>query len=98
VTHNFIIKSCSESILQIIEKGFSKFNTNLVGQSLDEMPENSCAVSAGSTLESISRAIGNDVLTPMFSFIQGKISSANWGDRFIGMIAFGSIIEGPDPE
>jgi hypothetical protein len=48
-------------------------------------------------LEAISRAIGNDVLTPMFNFIQGKIGSTNWGDRFIGMIAFGSIIEGPDP-
>ena len=25
------------------------------------------------------------------------MTSTKWGDRYIGMIAFGSIIEGPEP-
>ena len=33
----------------------------------------------------------------MLDFIHPKLQSPNWGDRYIGMIAFGSIIDGPDP-
>lgn len=61
------------------------------------MPENNCSMSAGYTLENVARAIGVDVLNPIFEFIQPKIASSNWGDRFIAMIAFGSIIDGPSP-
>ena len=57
---------------------------------------NSC-VSAGLTLESVSRAIGDDVLSPILEFIQPKLSSGNWVDRYIGMIAFGAILDGPNP-
>lgn len=60
------------------------------------MPENHCSMSAGYTLENVARTIGNDVLSPIFDYIQPKITSANWGDRYIGMIAFGSIIDGPN--
>lgn len=34
----------------------------------------------------------------MFEFIQPKISSVNWGERYVGMLAFSSILEGPNPE
>jgi importin subunit beta-1 len=61
------------------------------------MPENNISLSAGYTLESISRTIGNNVLDTIFNFIQPRITSARWGDRYIGMIAFGSIIDGPVP-
>lgn len=61
------------------------------------MPENNISLSCGYTLESLSRAVGNNVLEPIFNFIQPKITSPKWGDRYIGMIAFGSIIDGPNP-
>lgn len=61
------------------------------------MPENTCTVSAGYTLESISRAIGDDVLIPIYEFIQPKLGSDKWIERYIGMIGFGSIIDGPNP-
>lgn len=64
---------------------------------LEEMPENNCSMSAGYTLENVARAIGVDVLNPVFNYIQPKFASPNWGDRYIGMIAFGSIIDGPNP-
>jgi importin subunit beta-1 len=62
------------------------------------MPENNLSLSAGYTLESIARSVGNNVLEPIFNFIQPKIASHQWGDRYIGMIAFGSIIDGPNPQ
>lgn len=59
------------------------------------MPENSLSFAAGYTLEGISRVVGDAVLGPIFEYIHPKMASANWGDRYIGMIAFGSIIDGP---
>lgn len=61
------------------------------------MPENNLYLTAAYALENISRVIGNNVLEPIFNFIQPKIASPNWGDRYIGMVAFGSIIDGPNP-
>lgn len=58
--------------------------------------ETSMSLAAGNTLESISLIVRNDVVTPVLNFMQPKLSSNNWGDRYIGMIAFGSIIDGPD--
>jgi len=89
---------CYESVMEIIMTGFSKFDQETQDEKLDETPENNLSLSAGYTLESIARTIGNKVLDPVFNFIQPKIGSANWGDRYIGMIAFGSIIDGPNPD
>lgn len=55
-------------------------------------------MTAGYTLESVARTIGDEVLNPIFNFIQPKLTSQNWGDRYIAMIAFGSIIDGPSTE
>jgi importin subunit beta-1 len=62
------------------------------------MPENSLTLAAGYTLENITRVVGNMILAPLITFIQDKIVSSNWGDRYIALIAFGSIIDGPDPQ
>ena len=55
-------------------------------------------MSAGYTLENVARTIGDDVLIPIFNFIHPKLQSTNWGDRYIGMIAFGSVIDGPSTQ
>ena len=61
------------------------------------MPENSITLSAGYTLENIARVAKNSILEFIFPFIQQKISSEKWGDRYISLIAFGSVIDGPSP-
>lgn len=43
-----------------------KFDEASMNEDLDEAPEVNCTVSAGYTLESVSRAIGDDVLLPLF--------------------------------
>lgn len=34
----------------------------------------------------------------MIPFIQQRVVSDRWGDRYISLIAFGSIIDGPDAQ
>jgi hypothetical protein len=59
------------------------------------LPENSITISAGYTLENISRTIGAKVIPIMYNYINSKLGSQNWGDRYIAMIAMGAIIDGP---
>lgn len=96
--HRNILVSCTDVVMQIITTALNKFDQNTQDQNLDDMPENNISISAGYTLESVARTIGNGVLQPIFNFIQDKLGSQNWGDRYIGMIAFGSIIDGPNPQ
>ena len=62
------------------------------------MPELNIAMSAGYTLEIVSRAIKNEVIQKIFEFITPRMNSTNWGERYISMIAFASIVEGPSPD
>ena len=97
MTHNNIIKSCTDSIISMITMGFSKFDSSLHDQDLDEVAENHISLSAGYALENLAKLIGDAVLNPIFDYISPKLGSADWGDRYLGMIAFGSIIDGPNP-
>jgi hypothetical protein len=67
--HQNIIKNCSESVIQIILTVFSKYDSSIQDQDLEEMPESNCSMSAGAALENVARTIGNDVLEPIFNFI-----------------------------
>lgn len=46
----------------------------------------------------MSRVIKDAVLQPIFEFIHPILGSPKWTDRYIAMIALGSIMEGPNPE
>lgn len=67
-------------------------------EELEEQPEMNSTVSSGLTLESVSRLLGNEIVVPILEFIQPKLGSENWIDRYVGMIAFGSILDGPDSQ
>ena len=60
------------------------------------MPENSLTLAAGYTLENITRVVRSQIIPNMMSFIKLRVGSNGWGDRYVGLIAFGSIIDGPD--
>ncbi len=55
--------------MQIIITAFNKFDQSSQDENLDDMPENNLSISAGYTLESVSRTIGNGVLGPIFAYI-----------------------------
>jgi importin subunit beta-1 len=84
--------------MDIILTGLQKFDQSTEDEQLDEMAENNLTFSSGYTLENIARVCGNDVMQPVFNFITPKFASPNWGDRYVGMIAFGSIIDGPNSQ
>jgi hypothetical protein len=37
-------------------------------------------------------------VAPIFNFIQNKLFSTNWVEKYISALAFGAIIEGPSPQ
>jgi importin subunit beta-1 len=78
--------------------GLRKFDQSVEDENLDEMPENSLTLAAGYTLENISRVVRNFIIPPLLNFIQPRIGSDKWGDRYISLIAFGSIIDGPEEQ
>jgi len=89
---------CAQSLLDILITGLSKFDSKTESEDVDELPELNIAMTAGYTLENVSRVIKNEVINPIFGFVIPKMTSSVWGDRYISMIAFASIVEGPNPE
>jgi hypothetical protein len=75
IAHKSIIKNFSGSIIAIVCQGFSKIDETVDDGSLEDMGENTCGVSSGYTLETIARAIGDDVLSDVLSFIFPKFTS-----------------------
>lgn len=76
--------------------GLNKFNSATQEEKVEDMAENSITISAGYALETIARTIGNKVTDNIFEFIQPKLLSQDWGQRYVGMLTFASIIDGPD--
>lgn len=77
--------------------GLSNINESHIDESLEELSETCYSISAGLTLEAISRIIQNDVLQPVFEFIEHRLSSQKWIDRYVSLLAIASIMEGPHP-
>ena len=96
--HSNILSNCLDSIVEIILTGLKKFDQETEDQNLEEIPENSLTLAAGYTLENISRVVRNFIVPPLLTFIQPRIGSDKWGDRYISLIAFGSIIDGPEEQ
>jgi importin subunit beta-1 len=84
--------------MAIIQQGFSKITEDEIFEQLDDNSEMNCSISSGLTLESVSKVIGDAVLTTMLDYIQPKIGSTRWIDRYTGMLAFGAILDGPNPD
>lgn len=56
-------------------------------------------MAAGSCLGLLAQAVGNDILlppSPVIPYIQQNIQNPNWHLREAAIMAFGSILEGPE--
>ncbi|KAH3743173.1 importin beta1-2 [Pelomyxa schiedti] len=52
---------------------------------------------SGCCLSLIAQYLKDDVVTPVFTFVQGNIGHTNWHNAEASLIAFGAILDGPSP-
>jgi importin subunit beta-1 len=64
----------------------------------DDEVDWSISMASACCLEHMARVLRDAIIEPVLQFIQPKIGSNVVWDRYIGMIAFGAIIEGPNQE
>lgn len=58
----------------------------------------SVAMAAGACLQLFSSNVGNYIVEPTLQFISANISSTEWRYKEAAVMAFGSILEGPDQD
>ncbi len=54
-------------------------------------------MAAGTCLSLLARATGDLIVQPTIPFIESNIQSPDWHAREAAVLAFGSILDGPDP-
>ncbi|OBZ82225.1 Importin subunit beta-1 [Choanephora cucurbitarum] len=55
------------------------------------------SMAAATCLSLLAQCVGNAVIQPVVPFIEANIQNENWRHREAAVMAFGSILEGPDP-
>lgn len=65
-------------------------------QEEDEDIDWGIAQAAGTCLKLLAQTVGNPVINIVMPFIQGQIGSPNWHYKEAAILAFGSILDGPD--
>ncbi|KAH3682565.1 hypothetical protein WICPIJ_006477 [Wickerhamomyces pijperi] len=91
VTYNFALVSL-DNVLPTLFLLLSKQN---------EDPEDdtwNVSMAAGACLQLFAQNVGDYVVEPTLSFVEANISSENWRNREAAVMAFGSILDGPQRE
>jgi importin subunit beta-1 len=55
------------------------------------------SMAAGTCLSLLAQAVGDGIVTPIIPFVEAHIRSSDWRHREAAVMAFGSIISGPEP-
>lgn len=55
------------------------------------------SMAAGTCLSLLARAVTDVIVQPVIPFIESNIRAADWHQREAAVMAFGSILDGPDP-
>jgi importin subunit beta-1 len=55
------------------------------------------SMAAGTCLALLAQAVGDGIVTPIIPFVEAHIRSTDWHHREAAVMAFGSIIAGPEP-
>lgn len=54
------------------------------------------SMAAGTCLALLAQAVGDGIVTPIIPFVEGHIKSQDWRQREAAVMAFGSILDGPE--
>ncbi|ORX34440.1 armadillo-type protein [Kockovaella imperatae] len=63
----------------------------------DDEDEWTKSMAAGSCLELMARNVGDGIVQPVVPFVEAGIHQPEWQRREAAVMAFGSILDGPDP-
>ncbi|KAJ2497903.1 karyopherin Kap95 [Coemansia sp. RSA 1972] len=55
------------------------------------------SMAAATCLSLLAQTIGNDIVAPVIPFVEQNIRNPDWHHREAAVMAFGSILDGPDP-
>jgi len=55
------------------------------------------AMAAATCISLLAQCVGNNVIQPVVPFIETNIQNEDWRNREAAVMAFGSILDGPDP-
>ena len=88
--HNFAQKACKDLLDPLLW---------LLTQKEDEEDEDewSIAMASATCLASLANVVKDAIVGPVVGFIENRIRSDNWRDRDGAVMAFGSILDGPNP-
>ena len=99
-SHN-IIGQYKDALLPIIYKGLSltEFDDNdTETESTTDDIEWTVSRASGALLVEVAGLLGDAVLTPTIQFASNQLNGTTWQENYIGMVALGSVIEGPSQE
>lgn len=54
------------------------------------------SMAAGTCLALLAQAVGDGIVTPIIPFVESNIKSSDWRQREAAVMAFGSILDGPE--
>ena len=52
---------------------------------------------AAALLQEVAGLVGDAVWSPTTDYMGPKLNSGRWQDQYVGMMALGSVLEGPSP-
>ena len=89
------VESCKESLIQMI------LINGLLNIQFDEDEDEDDwghSVSAGNCLQKLALLIKNDIMEPVLKFVDERVGTADWKQKYPALVALGSITNGPEPE
>ena len=95
------IVQCKDSLIELVLQGLLILNYDdddgEGGDVLDD-DDGGPAISAGCCLQAHAMLIRNDIMDLVIKFVAANIQAENWKQRYAGLIALGSIAEGPEKQ
>lgn len=88
-SYNFALASLKEVVPELL---------NLLTRQNEDLEDDdwNVSMSAGACLQLFAQNCGNHILEPVLQFVEQNITSENWRNREASVMAFGSIMDGPD--
>jgi len=93
-----VLSNYTPVLINILFLGLSKVNESCDPDIIEETEEWNVSLSSGCALEYLALIMKEEIMESVINFSFPKLASGNWIDRYVGNLALGAIVEGPNPE